>query len=311
MSKGKLVAHADTRRVTEAVVRAEPRPAFTSTWHPFSNAEVLDVLGGACKKMNLQVIDRQYSIRPGAKMFGLWELKQGTTDLNFCLGVRNSINKSMAVGLCAGEHVFICDNLVFSGDFVLFRKHTGRLSSGELEMMAVEAVEMVVGQFKALAGWHDGLREIKLNSWQASMLLVAAMRKEIVPPSRFRQWNDLYFGAGTKYTPTMHGWHGATTELMKDLSLLSVHGRNVELNDFINFTAPLLLGEVTIAPKKAGTGLATIEARSAAAAEEAAAQCRIKNKEAMADTTKEARRLKRRERRAEKKAAAKDKAQAA
>ncbi len=33
------------------------------------------------------------------------------------------------------------------------------------------------------------------------VLLVAAMRREIVPPAKFEQFNELYFAKDTKYTP--------------------------------------------------------------------------------------------------------------
>ena len=49
--------------VSEAIVRAEPKPEFTETWHPFSHGEILDALSVAVEEKGLVVIDKKYSIR--------------------------------------------------------------------------------------------------------------------------------------------------------------------------------------------------------------------------------------------------------
>src|ERR1041384_4160845 len=45
-------------------------------------------------------------------------------DLASVLGVRNSYDRSLAVGLTLGSRVFCCDNLAFSGEVTMHRKHT-------------------------------------------------------------------------------------------------------------------------------------------------------------------------------------------
>ena len=40
------------------------------------------------------------------------------------IGFRNSYNKSISAGFCAGSRVIVCSNLMFTGDIVRIRRHT-------------------------------------------------------------------------------------------------------------------------------------------------------------------------------------------
>ena len=59
-------------------------------------------------------------------MFGVLSCRNGLPDRDHCLalGIRSSYDRSLAVGLVAGSRVFCCDNLAFSGEVTMHRKHT-------------------------------------------------------------------------------------------------------------------------------------------------------------------------------------------
>jgi hypothetical protein len=244
MEKAQLVSHINTHLVSEAVVRAEPRPEFTDSWHPFAHGEIIDAVSGACASLGWKVGRKEYAIRQGAEMFGTWEIGNFTNaEMNFALGFRNSLNKYYAVGLCAGAFVFVCDNRAFRGDFVVFRKHTGALEIEEITLLAQEALLQLPAKFDAFVKWNFGLKEHGLSDREASLLLLAAASKKtpLVPPSKIPEFRELYFDAGSKYTRTMHGFHGAVTEMFKRLNPVEVPWRSSQLVRFIDYEAPLLL----------------------------------------------------------------------
>lgn len=249
MNNATLVAHAGTNRVTELEVRAVPRPAFTDSWHPYSHGEVLDAVGSAVSGAGFKVERAEYSLTKGDiadKMFAVWELDRADDETRFAIGIRNSVNKTMAVGLCAGQRVFVCDNMVFSSSFVLFRKHTGSLDTDELFIMARSAVATVIPQWEWLKAWHDRMKAIELNIREESVITVAAMRRGILRPVDFTDFQRLYHGDDTgftKYTPTLHGWHGAVTELMNGNPLYVNAARQKALNDFINAEIPVIIAD--------------------------------------------------------------------
>ena len=245
MGKAQLMAHVDTRRVSEDIVRSAPQPEFTDTWKPYSHGAVLDSMQAAVEELGLTIVDKQYSITKSlTRLFGCWEVGNGTNaEENFAIGFRTSTDKHFSFGECAGKRVFVCDNLVFAGEFKLFRKHTGGLSEDELMLITLETLKLVMSQYEELNTWHHSLKHDHLTDQQASLLLVAAMRQGIVAPSNFKAFQELYFDIGTKYTQTLYGWHGAATEVIKDRSLLSIQYTNGQLNDFIKHQAPRLLQE--------------------------------------------------------------------
>jgi hypothetical protein len=247
MSKGILLAHKDTTRVSEAVVRSAPQPDFTDSWHPYSHASVLDAMQDAMASVGLEVKQRDYSVtKTLTRMFGVWTVGNATNaEMDLAVGIRNAVDKRFAVGICAGERVFVCDNLVFSSEFVMFRKHSGALSEEEIFVMAREAVKTILPQFETLRAWHEALKTVELTMAQATVLTVAAMHSGLLPPSNFPRFRDLYFKLEeSKYDRTLHGWHGAMTETFRAYSLLTVQGRNALLNRFVDFEAPALLQEI-------------------------------------------------------------------
>src|SRR5205807_1578946 len=64
--------------------------------------------------------------REGQRYFGLLQIVNGTfhDDYSLIMGIRNSHDKAFPAALCLGSGVFVCDNLAFSGEIKLARKHT-------------------------------------------------------------------------------------------------------------------------------------------------------------------------------------------
>lgn len=244
-----LLAHKDTSIVSEAVVRNEPRPDFTDSWRPYSHAEVIDAVDGACQTLGWNVVRKTYSIAKNSKMFSVWDLDRmgdkvvKEKEQTLSIGIRNSIDKSLSVGICAGIRVFVCDNLVFRGDFVLFRKHTSGLEAEELPLMAEESLNALSVRFARVQTWHENLKTIDITDRQASTLAVAAMSRQsdpVLPPSKFLRFFDLYFN-GDRYTRTLHGFHGAITEMYQETHLVDYMIRTRRLNHFLDYEAPLVI----------------------------------------------------------------------
>ncbi len=61
-----------------------------------------------------------------ARFFGTLDLRHplGGDDVCLAMGLRNSVDKSLTAGICAGERVFVCDNLCMAAEVVVMRKHT-------------------------------------------------------------------------------------------------------------------------------------------------------------------------------------------
>lgn len=234
-----LVAHKGTVRIPEEAVRAVPCPDFTRSWRPYSHGEILDALASVCEAKKFQVVRKEYSMTAsGSRLFGAWEIATYDAELNLAIGFRNSLDKHFAVGLCAGERVFVCDNLAFDSEFVIFRKHSSLFTMDELVAIADEAMAVVLRRFERLRSWHTSLKSISLSAQQAAFLASAAIRRGLLAASSLPQF--LKFYEEPKYSPSLHGWHGALTEVLKDQSLLTIQYKNADLNRFLRYEVPLL-----------------------------------------------------------------------
>ena len=231
MSKSTLIG---SNKVSEAEVIQVPEVAFTETYHPIHHSYILDAIRSAVSAVGLEVKNKEYVLaNEGKKMFGVWDLSgAGSDEIGFAIGIRNSMDKSMALGITAGTRVFVCENLAFSGEFVAFRKHTNGLVYHLLESIAYQAMKQMVSNLSNFQAWHEGLKDFALTENDAKLLLVEIMSNNVIPPSKFSRFDDLYFGG--KYEPTLWGFHEAVTDLLRGTNLLTLPKKNKLLNGVLD-----------------------------------------------------------------------------
>ncbi len=222
-----------TNKVTEAEVIQVPAVPFTNSFHPIHHRHIIDAIRSGVVATGLEIVNTQYVLgNNGKRMFGVWDLSGGSDEMCWSIGIRNSMDKSMALGITAGTRVFVCENLAFSGEFVEFRKHTKGLVLDELEFMAYRAMKKMVANLTKFQSWHEGLKSFSLTEWDAKILLVEIMTNNIIPPSKFARFSDLYFGG--VYDQTLWGFHETVTDVLRDNNLLTLPKKNKMLNGVLD-----------------------------------------------------------------------------
>lgn len=124
---GDLILHRGAMEVGRKDLDLIPVPAATSSYQPVSHYQLaekmIDVAGNVMTGFTLH--KEMYGVtRNGMQMFAVLQYKNSDQMLGLSIGIRNSYDKSMVVGFCCGASVFVCDNLAFSGQIVVMRKHT-------------------------------------------------------------------------------------------------------------------------------------------------------------------------------------------
>jgi Domain of unknown function (DUF932) len=132
----------------------------------------------------------------GQRYFGLMEIKGHEVtadDYSHVVGLRNSHNKTFPVGLVAGATVFVCDNLSFSGEIRMTRKHT-RFIRRDL----VTLVQSSIG--KLMAAWHEQdqriarYKEHELTDEQVHDLAIRSVDVGVLPnrklPDLLKEWRE-------------------------------------------------------------------------------------------------------------------------
>jgi hypothetical protein len=218
---------------TEAEIIQVPEVAFTDTFHPVHHREIISAMRNSVQNVGLEIVNSEYTLtREGMQFFGVWDLSHRNSDMCWSLGLRNSMDKSLALGIVAGTRVFVCSNLAFSGEYIEFRKHTKGLDIEELEYMAFKAMRKMIKKLTDFQTWHESLANYTLTETNAKALLVNAMACGVFPPSKFARFDELYFGRECE--PSLLGFHEACTNVLRDANIRVMPKRNLILNNIIN-----------------------------------------------------------------------------
>ncbi len=150
-----LVLHCGANAVERVEVARVSTPRPTDTWSPIPHVTLIEEVEGALRSTGLTIGNQVHSLGyEGNRYFGLMEIlsKETASDYSLVLGIRNSHDKTFPVGLVAGASVFVCDNLSFSGEVRISRKHTVHLQRDMPQL-----VSRGVGRLMDLWG-HQGKR---------------------------------------------------------------------------------------------------------------------------------------------------------
>jgi hypothetical protein len=138
-----LLAHRGAELMTRQNLLTLPTPEGTDTHRPVPHAALVQSLIEALAFRSLEVVEDQYALTPdGMRLFGTLALNVEHSGTRIVIGVRNSHDKSFAIGLTVGYKVFVCDNLAFHGDFeALSKKHSKHVNIQDVMTLAVDRMQ--------------------------------------------------------------------------------------------------------------------------------------------------------------------------
>lgn len=122
-----LLVHRGGWEASKADLACVPLPEATVSYHPVPYHRFIEEIELHIPRFGLEVCSSQFALaREGDQKFGVLTCSNGTPDKGYALriGLRNSCDRSLFVELVAGTRVFCCDNLAFSGEVRMQRKHT-------------------------------------------------------------------------------------------------------------------------------------------------------------------------------------------
>ncbi len=148
--RANLVLHCGAHAVARTRVAGVSTPKPTPTWTPIPHSLLIEQVELALGQSGLRVVGQAHSLtHDGARYFGLMEIQNGAAhaDYGWVLGLRNSHDKSFPAGVVVGGQVFVCDNLSFSGEVKIARKHT-RFILRDLPSLTQQAIGRLMER------WH-------------------------------------------------------------------------------------------------------------------------------------------------------------
>ena len=123
-----LMLHRGAKEIAYDGLRELETPPATPTHVPIPHFRVVDLIKTTLGMYGHEITEERHGITEDAmRYFGLLSLRSTYTGYEDTVGLRNSHDRSFPVGIGFGSRVFVCDNLAFSADTVIKRKHTANL----------------------------------------------------------------------------------------------------------------------------------------------------------------------------------------
>jgi hypothetical protein len=172
--------HAGANEVSYDQVRAVQTPEGTDTHLPVPHHEIVELMRFTLGFHQHEIAEEHHAITPdGMRYFGVLSLRSPYGDYTDMLGLRNSHDKSLPIGIAFGSRVFVCDNLAFSADHVIRRKHTVK-AKRELPALLADIIrplgEQRIAQNQKLLAY----RSTALSDTQADHCIMNMYRKDII-----------------------------------------------------------------------------------------------------------------------------------
>lgn len=184
--ESELMLHRGGWEATKADLASVSVPESTDSYVPVPYGRFVEEVALHVPRFGLTVTDERFALaRDGRQMFGVLTCTNGhgARDYALAIGLRNSYDRSLAVGLVAGSRVFCCDNLAFSGEAGMHRKHTANVFRDLPDL-----IYRMLSQVSTLRDRHgaeiEAMRARELSPGDAHHLMVAAVRSRVLPSSR-------------------------------------------------------------------------------------------------------------------------------
>jgi hypothetical protein len=187
---------------------------------------------------HIGVVNEEYAVSAeGMKMFGVLDLEtQMEACCRFAIGIRNSHDKSLRLGLCCGVRVFVCWNMAFSGDFrPVLAKHTKSFNLVDTLSVGVDRIQR---NFEPMQRQVETWRQTQITDERAKLILYAAFveGKLDAPKSLLADAHRLYFQPEYREfgARTMWSLSNAFTSAFKKLDPIPQFKATAKLGEFLS-----------------------------------------------------------------------------
>lgn len=221
VGESKLVLHTGAETATWDQVEAIPTPEPTKSWKPIAHAQLVEDVMTTLERTGLQVKESAFATyQGGARFFGLLGLdcEGGGGDYQLVVGLRNSHDRSFPVGMTVGSRVFVCDNLAFSSEIQVVRRHT-RYLMDDLPRLISTAVGSISASADVQQQRFDHYKQVELSDLQVHDILVQSLDVQAIRttwlPKVLEQWRKPEHEEFAERHDAWRLWNGYTEVLKK------------------------------------------------------------------------------------------------
>lgn len=211
-------------------------PEATRTHQPVPHHKIVEALVETLSFRHIGVVNEEYAVSSdGMKMFGAIDLETQMEGCRFSIGIRNSHDKSLRLGLTAGLRVFVCSNMAFSGDFTpVLAKHSKSFNLVDTLSVGVDRIQR---NFAPMQRQVESWRQTQITDSEAKLILYSAFvdGKLAAPKSLLSEVHRSYFEPEyPEFSPrTMWSLSNAFTSAFKKLDPVPQFKATAKLGEFL------------------------------------------------------------------------------
>jgi len=185
-----LMRQAGSQLVSFNKLKEFELPKETKSYKPVSHHDLVKNVTQVTNKVldGYELVNSQYAVNKGTskdadgnieyegeagKFFGVLTYEKPDTKsiARRSIGIRNSYDKSMSVGWCFGESVFVCDNLMFNGEIKTLKKHTKNVWDSLEQQLVVDLFQNAQGVWTELEKDIESMTGLGITNNKAYQLL--------------------------------------------------------------------------------------------------------------------------------------------
>ena len=175
-----LMLHCGANAVTRNDLLNAETPTGTRTHQPIPHSVLLDQVTDKLRYHGYHILNEAHGMtHDGNRWFGMMQLSTSADDHSIVVGLRNSHDKRFPAGIAAGSGVFVCDNLAFSGEIKVARKHTGNILR-DLPHVVGKATAKLADYFQSQEQQFEAYKAHRLTDDRARSLIVEAVKTNVI-----------------------------------------------------------------------------------------------------------------------------------
>ena len=168
----------------EDQLRAVKTPPKTDSHTPIPHSLLVDKTRKALDRAGFAITEEEHALaRGGQRYFGGFALTGDDIkgeDRRLVFGLRNSSDKSTAASACMGNSMLVCDNMCFSSDVKLARRHTVNILR-DLDGMLAKAISRIRSSWADMGLRISAYKESEISPEVASNLAVDLAECKALP----------------------------------------------------------------------------------------------------------------------------------
>ncbi len=229
-----LMLHQGGQECSLEELKDIPLPVETRSYKPVSHYDLSVNIARVASELlrEFTLHKSQYGIaRNGDQLFGVHTFQNSGTELGLSIAFRNSLDKSLSVGMAFGAQVFVCDNLALTGSIVKIRKHTTNVWT-DLEEMILTGVYRARTSFIHAVDDAHRMQGIDISTDGAYRALGHLFGHKVLSPRQMpvalKEWQKPSHEA---FEPrTLWSLYNAVTEALKSSPPQSIMEKHIGLH---------------------------------------------------------------------------------